>query len=381
MSISVRALNRSTLGRQLLLQRESLGVGEAMRRVVALQAQHPAGPYLALWNRLTDFDPAELDAAFATYTVVRSTLLRITMHAVHAGDYRDFREAMEPTLRASRLRDPRFTASGLMPENIDALLPELLDFAVEPRTAAEYEAWLEDRLGAPAHPGVWWALRQYAPFWHVPVGEPWSFVTQRMYVAASTRPTLADPEASAAALQTLIKRYLEGFGPASFADMAQFAMVHRSRARGAVRALGDELEQLKGPNGTLLYDLPGASRPADETPVPARLLGMWDNVLLAYVDRSRVIADAYRKLVTRINGDVLPTLLVDGYVAGVWRPVEDGIEATAFHPLPDDTWHELAAEARKLVPFLASREREVYRRYDHWWKKLPEGEIRLLPGD
>ena len=50
MSISAHALNRSTLGRQLLLERESLATADAVRRVVALQAQHPASPYLALWN-------------------------------------------------------------------------------------------------------------------------------------------------------------------------------------------------------------------------------------------------------------------------------------------------------------------------------------------
>jgi len=92
---------------------------------------------------------------------------------------------------------------------------------------------------------------------------------------------------------------------------------------------------------------------------------MWDSILLAYVDRSRVIPPDYCTLVTRSNGDVLPTLLVDGYVAGVWRPVAGGIEATAFHHLPDDAWEGLAAEARSLVAFLADREPEVYRRYDH----------------
>lgn len=60
MRITARELNRATLGRQLLLRRESLGVVEAMRRVVAVQLPEPASPYLALWNRLTDFDPADL---------------------------------------------------------------------------------------------------------------------------------------------------------------------------------------------------------------------------------------------------------------------------------------------------------------------------------
>ena len=107
---------------------------------------------------------------------------------------------------------------------------------------------------------------------------------------------------------------------------------------------------------------------------------MWDSVLLAYADRSRVIPRDYRQLVTRNNGDVLPTLLVDGYVGGVWRPVEDGIEATAFHRLSDEAWAGLEAEARALVTFLTGREPIVYRRYAHWWSTLSSVEVRVLRG-
>ncbi len=377
MSITVRALNRATLGRQLLLGRASLPVTDAVRRVVALQAQHPASPYLALWNRLTAFDPTDLDAAFTRHEVIKATLLRITLHAVHAADYRAFRAAMEPTLRAARLGDDRFRVSGLTVADVHALIPDLLAYADRPRTAAESEAWLADRLGAP-QPGAWWALRQYAPLWHAPTGAPWSFGPRPSYVATRARPVLADPAAS---LQTLIKRYLEGFGPASMADVAQFALVYRPRVKEALTALSGELEWLDGPDGKELFDIPGARRPDEDTPAPPRLMAMWDSILLAYADRGRVIPPAYRPLVTRMNGDVLPTLLVDGYVAGVWRPVEGGIEVTAFQRLPDDVWEGLAAEARSLVVFLADREPEVYRRYTHWWSKLPSAEARLLPGD
>jgi hypothetical protein len=110
-------------------------------------------------------------------------------------------------------------------------------------------------------------------------------------------------------------------------------------------------------------------------------MAMWDSVLLAHVDRSRVLPPDYRRLVIRSNGDVLPTLLVDGHVAGVWRAVEGGIEATAFHRLPEDAWEGFADEARGLVALLADRDPLVYRRYDHWWSKLPGGETRLLPGE
>jgi hypothetical protein len=105
---------------------------------------------------------------------------------------------------------------------------------------------------------------------------------------------------------------------------------------------------------------------------------MWEEVLLAHADRSRVIPEGVRKAVIRQNGDVLPTLLVDGFVAGVWRPAETGIEATAFRALDEDEWEALDGEARRLRAFLADRDPAVYRRYGHWWSKLPEGTIRVL---
>jgi Winged helix DNA-binding domain len=382
--ITERELNRATLARQLLLDRAPLSVTDAMRRVMALQAQQPASAYLALWNRMADFDPAELDEAFASHRVVRAQLMRVTMHAVHGQDHQVFREAMEPTLRASRLGDPRFRASGLTAEDADGLMSGLLDFADQPRTGPECEAWLAGRLGAPMPPLAWRMLRQYAPLWHAPTDGPWLFGS-RAYVAARPRPVLADPDVSGLALQTLVRRYLEGFGPASIADMAQFAMVQRARVKAAVQALGGSLQQWEGPGGTVLYDVPGAPLPAGDTPAPPRLMAMWDSTLMAYTDRSRVTPPGYRKLVRRMNGDVLPTLLVDGYVAGVWRAVQDGIEATAFHALDGFAWEGLAAEARALVPLLADRKPEVYGPYHHWWAKLagaelPDAETRLLPG-
>jgi Winged helix DNA-binding domain len=380
MRVSARQLNRSTLGRQLLLKRESLDVVEGVRRVVAVQAQTPASPYLALWNRLTDFDPNELDTAFADGVVVKSNLVRMTLHAVHADDFKAFREATDPSLRASKLGD-RFTVSGLTPEDADKLVPEMLAFTKSPRTAADCKAWLEGRLGAPLDPAAWWGLRQYAPMLHAPTGGPWSFGIRPSYVAPPTTPVLADPVASDESLQTLVWRYLEGFGPASVADMAQFAMVQRARAKKAVNVLADDLERLDGPDGEQLFDIPGAIRPDEDTLAPARLMAMWDNILLAYVDRSRVIPPEYRKLVNRINGDVLSTVLVDGHVAGVWRTVETGIEVTTFHRLNNRAWAELEAEARSLLALLAVREREVYRRYQNWWTKLPSAEVRVITGE
>lgn len=376
MRLTARRLNRATLQRQLLLRREPIDVVTAVRRVVALQAQEAPSPYLALWNRLSDFDPAALDAAFAGHALVKATLLRITLHAVDAGDYPAFHAAMVPSLRASRLNDRRFTSTGLSIADADAQVPLVLEFLAKPRTNAEVEAFLAERLGAP-QPRLWWALRTFAPLVHAPTGGPWSFGPRPAYLAARGRPPELD---RGAAVSALVMRYLAAFGPATAADIAQFTLFTRAAAREALQSLPGELRRLEGPDGAELFDLPGAPLPAEDTPAPARLMAMWDSVLLAYADRGRVIPPEYRKLVTRINGDVLPTLLVDGYVAGVWRPADGGIEATAFHPLPERTWQELAAEAHALLALLADRDPHVYRRYANWWAKLPSAEVRVLPG-
>jgi hypothetical protein len=376
MTITARHLNRATLGRQLLLRREPLDVVEAVNRIVAIQAQEAASPYIALWNRIAHFDPADLDAAFADRTVVKASLIRLTLHAVHAEDYGPFHDAMQSSLRASRLFDRRYTTSGLSAADVDALLPDLLAYASQPRLKGEIEGMIADRLGQ-QNPWAWWALKTFAPLHHAPTGGPWSFGTKASFVAAATEPATASPVES---VQHLVQRYLEGFGPASVADVAQASHLRRTVIRQALHALTDEVAELEGPGGTALFDVIGTPLPDEDTPAPPRLMAMWDSILLAYADRSRVIPPEYRGLMIRQNGDVLPTLLVDGYVAGVWRPVEGGIEATAFHRLSTAEWKGLAEEAAALAGFLADRDPKVYSRYVRWWAKLPSAEVRVLPG-
>jgi hypothetical protein len=375
--LTARQLNRATLDRQLLLRREPLDAVEAVRRLAALQAQEPASPYLALWNRLAGFDPATLDAAFADRVVVKATLLRITLHAVHADDYPAFHQAMLSSLRAAGLLDRRFTSTGLSTADADALLAPLARFVARPRTRAEIEDWLAGRLGT-RESGLWRALRISAPLHYVPTGGPWSFGLPLTLVGVRAGRAKSTVDES---VQWLLLRYLQAFGPASAQDFAQFTMLRRPVVQQALTALAGKVELREGPEGAILYDVAGAPVPDGDTTAPPRLLPMWDSVLLAYADRARVIPPDYRALVIRRNGDVLPTLLVDGRVAGVWRPVEGGIEATAFHRLDAAAWQGLAAEAAALVAFLADREPAVYRRYAHWWTKgLPSAEVRVLPG-
>ncbi|MFJ9762056.1 winged helix DNA-binding domain-containing protein [Streptomyces sp. NPDC101149] len=379
MSLTVRQLTLATLDRQLLLERRRLDVAEAVRRVCALQAQTPASPYLALWNRVQDFTPEDLDAAFTHGRIVKATLMRITLHVVHAEDYEPYRAAMLSTLRAARLYDRRFAATGLTAHDADALLPELAGFLERPRTGAQVKDGVMGRHGEHAH-RVWWALRTFAPLHHAPTGGPWSFTQPNTYRASSAAPAAAPQEADAG-VQRLLLAYLRAFGPASAQDFARFTLLTRPVISRALHELGDQVGRVPGPGRAALFDLADATVPADDTPAPPRLLPMWDSTLLAHAVPGRVMPPEYRPLVVRRNGDVLPCLLVDGQVAGVWRAADSGVELTAFRKLGKAAWQGLTEEAERLSLLLASREPAVYQRYGHWWDKgFPDVERTIVKG-
>jgi len=367
-------LNRATLARQLLLRRERLDPAAAVSRLCALQAQAAASPYLALWTRLDSFDPADLDRALEDGTVLKTTLMRTTLHAVAAIDHPHFWAALAEHLRSRRPGPPLATELGVTEEQLTDALKAALAHAHEPRTSAELSAHLREVVGPVRDPGWWWAVLPFARVVRVPDATTWRYGPRSAYRAAPTPEPAATQGES---LQYLVRNYLNAFGPATVQDLARFTRLPIGVVRPAFRQCTD-LVVHEGPTGRVFYDVPGAPLPDGGTPAPPRFLPMWDSVLLAHADRSRVMDAATRAHVVRKNGDYLPTILVDGYVAGVWLPVEGGIEVLALSELDDAAWDGLAVEARALRRFLAPREPNVHARYRHYWAHLPPLETRVL---
>jgi DNA glycosylase AlkZ-like len=370
--LSPRALNRATLARQLLLEPAvGLDAAVALERIGGAQAQEPASPYLALWTRLADFDPADLDAAFVSRRAIKASLMRITLHAVSAADYLALLPALLPMFRetgAMRRGTPR-------PANVLELAAAAAAFSATPRRSAELRDYLATQAGtANLETPVWWWVRRYLPMVHVPETGPWSFTRRPLITTASAwfgDPSLDDGGAvdvDTARVRT-VRRYLAAFGPATTADLSAWTGVSASDFRAAVAALDEdgELVRFGDESGRTVLDLADAPRPAEDVPAPPRLLPMWDSVLLAYRDRTRVISDENRLRVVSRNGDVLPTFLVDGMVAGFWWAEPDGagtrISLEPFRPLAATARRALEAEADRLAAFVGPREPAVYARY------------------
>ena len=363
------ALTYETMVRQGLSSRRPVGVVEAVRSVLALQAQEPAAPYLALWNRIEGFDANDLDRALVDGSIVKASLFRFTLHAVDAGDVPWARAAMQSRVRDAGYHDV-LDDIGLSAKRVDEILERLSTVMGEPHGSADMERVLSELVPEADDPArLWSALRTVGAFRHAPTADTWSFGRRPAFlpctVAANDEP---------AATAELVRRYLTAFGPATVADLSQFTILKRSALREVVEAMADVVA-IAGPDGAQLVDVnDGRPRPeADMAALPPRLLGMWDSVLLAYADRSRVIPDEHRPHVIRRNGDVLPTVVAGGLVRGVWRALTDAIEVRALEPLDDATLDSLDEEARDLRRLLADREPAAFSRFGRWWDRLPDG--------
>ena len=350
--LSQRELNRALLARQLLLQRARLPVPRAIERIGALQAQNPPSPYLALWSRLEGFTREKLLRAVERRQVVKASLMRVTLHHVSARDYL----AYGGLVRDARLAEMRKRAerTGVV-EGVERLAEQARAYAAEqPRSRPELLEFL--RLGKlrieDLRPWiVWYLIVSECELVHSPESSVWRRHTQGgKFVPAETWLGRGGASGDEAA-EHLVARYLAAFGPATRADLAQWTgLPLRSLDPGIARL---RVRRFRDEQGRELLDVPRAPLPSADTPAPVRFLPMWDSVLLAHADRSRVLPDAYRRVVIRKNGDVQQTFLVDGFVAGMWKLVDGRVQLDPFDPLPVRVRRELEREATALGAFHA----------------------------
>jgi DNA glycosylase AlkZ-like len=95
--LTLRELNRATLARQLLLERKRLSPTTLVERLVGVQAQWPAAPYVGIWTRVTSFKREALERELARGTLVKATAMRQALHLVTPRDYALIRSAQSET--------------------------------------------------------------------------------------------------------------------------------------------------------------------------------------------------------------------------------------------------------------------------------------------
>ncbi|MEV4945540.1 winged helix DNA-binding domain-containing protein [Streptomyces sp. NPDC053755] len=347
--LTTRALGRATLARQLLLSPAELSAEDAVSHLLGLQAQNTKPPYYALAARLSGFRPEELSTLMETRKAARIVTMRSTIHTHTAEDVLTLR----PLVQAARERELTLFRKGLVGVDLDRLAALARDLVEErPRTPKEIrEALLVEWPHAdPQALGI--AARCLLPLVQVTPRGLWRRSGQVCLTTAET--WLGSTATPAPAPDGTVLRYLAAFGPASVKDMQTWSGL--TRLRDAFERLRPRLLTFRDEHGVELFDLPGAPRPDENTPAPARFLPEFDNLLLSHADRSRLVPAGAKDRTWKGN-QAYCVFLLDGLVAGLWR-LEEGKERTTMTIEPfgrpgKEQRAELTGEAERLLGVMA----------------------------
>jgi hypothetical protein len=357
--LTLRALNRATLSRQLLLRRDPRSAAAAVGHLAGLQAQAPLAPYVGLWTRLAGFRPEDLKTLLTERSVLRAHLMRNTVHLVSARDYVAFRPLFQPLMDRALSGNFGRRLAGVDLGELREVSAALL--AAGPLTRTQLASQLAARWPGHDPAALAYAATHRLPLIQVPPRGLWgqsgpaAFTLATAWLAGRTSPEPEPEPEPARSAEQLVLRYLAAYGPASVADVQAWSGL--SRLREVTERLGPQLRPLAGPGGAELLDLPGAPLPDPGVPAPPRFLPEYDNLLLSFADRTRVIPHGRPVPLPPGHGAATGTLLVDGAWQADWKITRNAdravLEITPFTRLTAADEEAIAAEGARLIEFAA----------------------------
>jgi hypothetical protein len=311
-------------------------------RLVGMQAQVPANPYVGLWSRIDGFRAEELSEQIASRAAVRAQLMRATIHLVSARDCLALQPVTAPIL-ARTFKSPyaRRLGSARLADVV-AAGEELL--RERPRRRAELaellgQHWPDAEPSALAH-----AVTFHLPLVQTPPRGLWGESGQATW--ALTEDWLGAPLERDAQADEFVLRYLAAFGPATTADLRTWSGL--TGLGDVIKRLRPHLRVLRDEQGRELLDVPDGLLPDPETPAPPRFLPEFDNALLSHADRSRLFKGSGGAGYSR--GATVGSLLFDGFYSGIW--LLSGSTLTIASLVMPDGREEIEPEGLRLLEFL-----------------------------
>jgi hypothetical protein len=338
-TLTARELNRALLARQMLLERAKTPIPKALERMGGLQAQYAPSMYIGLWSRIEGLERDAVTRALQRRSIVQGSMMRATIHLVSKRDYWPFVVGIRRGLQEWWLR----VHKGVSRREI-AANDRKVRKALRGKTLSRAE--LEEVIGR-----RWAAAGVFVDLVRAPPSGTWERRRADLYALAKE---WVGPEDSTEeeGVQRLVRRYLQGFGPARPTEIADWASLDVSTARRALERL--ELRRFQDEQGKELVDLPRLPLPDAGTPAPVRFLPVWDATLLVHARRTQVVPERYRPRIFNVKTpNSANTFLVDGQIAGTWRYEKGRARITPFGTLSRVVRKELDEEAERLAAFHA----------------------------
>jgi Winged helix DNA-binding domain len=334
-------MNRALLARQMLLERLRAPLPKVLERMGGLQAQYAPSTYIGLWSRMVGFERAHLDEALERRAVVQGTLMRATIHLVSKRDYWPIALGIRRSRREAWLNTSyrREYSAGQMASAARRLRARLGDGVMHRKE-------IHELLGSDSR--ITNGVNMWLDLVRVPPSGTWERRRADLYAAAEhwlgPPPRLEEADG----IELLVRRYLAAFGPASLAELANWAGLQPKRVTTVVERI--ETRRFAAEDGTELIDLLRAPLPDPDTPAPVRFLPTWDAILLAHARRAGILPEEHRpKLFSSKSPQSFPSFLVDGRVAGIWRYEKGRIKIEPFGRIDSATRRALDEESERLL--------------------------------
>lgn len=317
---------------------------DVVRWLGGIQAQDYRWARWAIGLRAEASGEQEVEQSIEQHQIVRTWLLRGTLHLVAAEDIGWLTALLAPGIIRGNAR--RYRQLGLD----DAILlssQKVMRRALQRQpalTRAEIAAVLRSE-GLPAEgQQVPYLLQRAALDGLICHGLQRGHEPEYVLVAdwIEAGPAFDREEA----LGRLAARYLAGHGPATRQDLAWWAGLSATEARTAIAlAPGVRSIQVAGVEYWVVGDPPAATEPS------AALLPRFDEYLIGYQDRSLVLDPAYARRVNAGGGMPRPTVMVEGEIVGVWGYEEKKGAGT----VSIDPFEPLTAARRAAIERAADR--------------------------
>jgi membrane protein YqaA with SNARE-associated domain len=285
-TLTTRELNRALLARQMLLERVKAPIPQALERMGGLQAQYATSMYIGLWSRVEGLERDAVTRALQRRSIVQGSMMRATIHLVSRRDYWPFVVGIRRGLREWWLRVHKDVSRREIAANDRKVVR-----ALRGKTLSRSE--LEEVIGK-----RWAAAGVFVDLVRAPPSGTWERRRADRYALAED---WVGPEdvTEDEGLEHLVRRYLQGFGPARPAEIADWAGLDLSPTRRALERL--ELRRFRDEQGKELVDLLRLPLPDEETPAPVRFLPVWDATLLVHARRTQVLPERYRARVFNVK--------------------------------------------------------------------------------
>jgi len=157
------------------------------------------------------------------------------------------------------------------------------------------------------------------------------------------------------ALARLATVYFTSHGPATIRDFTWWSSLTVADAKRGIAAAGRALKALDVA-GVAHWSSARAAEP--EKTSEAHLLPPFDEMLVAYRDRSASLSALHRHHMDSKNGFMHPTVMVDGQVVGTWgrttTPRGTNLAVMPFFPFPPAMRRAIAAAAERYSHYLGT---------------------------